>query len=141
MKEASGNVLQVLELLARRPSEFLVLAGDDALTLPLIAAGADGVVSVASNEDPGGMARLVHAALAGDLAAARREHQRLFGLMNANFLESNPGPVKAAMALLGLAEEILRPPLAPVLDSTRGAIRAELESAGLLAAAACGGVG
>jgi 4-hydroxy-tetrahydrodipicolinate synthase len=128
IKEASGNVLQILELLIRRPAGFLVLAGDDAITLPLLAAGADGVISVVSNEDPAGMARLVHAGLAGNLPLARAEHRRLFGLMNANFIESNPGPVKAAMALMGLMEEVLRPPLAPVLEGTREAIRSALES-------------
>ncbi len=134
IKEASGNVIQILELLIRRPAGFLVLSGDDAITLPLLAAGADGVVSVVSNEDPAGMSRLVHAGLAGDLAAARAEHERLFGLMNANFVESNPGPVKAAMAALGLLEEVLRPPLAPVLEGTRAAMRSALQSAALATA-------
>lgn len=129
IKEASGDPLQILELLIRRPAGFLVLSGDDAITLPLLAAGADGVVSVVANEDPAGMAGLVHAGLAGDFAAARGVHERLFPLMTANFLESNPGPVKAAMAMLGLLEEVLRPPLAPVLEATRRRIRAALEEA------------
>ncbi|HEY7461106.1 MAG TPA: 4-hydroxy-tetrahydrodipicolinate synthase [Gemmatimonadota bacterium] len=136
IKEASGNVLQILELLIRRPASFLVLSGDDAITLPLLAAGADGVVSVVSNEDPAGMSRLVHAGLEGDLATARAVQERLFELMNANFIESNPGPVKAGMAAMGLLDEVLRPPLAPVLEATRAALRTALESAGLLGAQA-----
>jgi 4-hydroxy-tetrahydrodipicolinate synthase len=131
IKEASGNVLQILELLLRRPASFLVLVGDDAITMPLLAAGADGVISVVANEDPAGMRRLVEAGLAGEHTTARREHERLFPLMNANFIESNPGPVKAAMAALGLIEEILRPPLAPVLETTRSAVRDALRQAGL----------
>lgn len=136
IKEASGNVLQILELLIRRPADFLVLSGDDAITLPLLAAGADGVVSVVSNEDPAGMSRLVHAGLEGDLVTARAAQERLFELMNANFIESNPGPVKAGMAAMGLLDEVLRPPLAPVLEATRAALRTALESAGLLGAQA-----
>lgn len=132
IKEASGNVMQIMELIARRPKGFVVLSGDDAITLPLLACGADGLISVAGNEDPAGMARLVKAGLAGDFPAARAEHERLFQLMNANFIESNPGPVKAALAALGLLEERLRPPLAPVTSSTRAAIRVALERAGLL---------
>jgi len=132
IKEASGNVVQIMELIARRPKGFVVLSGDDAVTLPLLACGADGLISVAANEDPAGMARLVKAGLAGDFPAARAEHERLFQLLNANFIESNPGPVKAAMAALGLLEERLRPPLAPVTSSSRAAVRVALERAGLL---------
>lgn len=132
IKEASGNIVQILELIARRPQGFQVLSGDDSITLPLLACGADGLISVAANQDPKGMASLVHAGLGGDFKAARVEHERLFQLMNANFLESNPGPVKAGMAALGLLEERLRPPLARVTPPTRAAVRVALERAGML---------
>ena len=113
-KEASGDLSQIMTILRDRPPNFCVLSGDDAVTLPLIALGADGVVSVASNEVPDAMARLTDLALRGDWAAARTLHYRLLPLMEANFIESNPGPVKAALAALGLVEEHVRLPLVPV---------------------------
>jgi 4-hydroxy-tetrahydrodipicolinate synthase len=119
VKEASGDLGQVMAILRERPDGFLVLSGDDALTLPIIALGGDGIISVVSNELPDAMSRLAAAALAGDWETARSLHYRLLPLMEANFLESNPGPVKAAMALMGLLEEHLRLPLVPVQAETR----------------------
>jgi 4-hydroxy-tetrahydrodipicolinate synthase len=119
VKEASGNMTQICEALRAVPPEFLVLCGDDALTLPAMAVGARGVVSVASNEVPAEMAQLVEAAERGDFAAARAIHARLLPLMLANFSESNPIPVKAAMAQLGLLEENYRLPMVPPKAETR----------------------
>ena len=104
VKEASGNVTQMCEICAAVPADFIVLSGDDALTLPLMAVGGRGIVSVASNEIPAEMSRMVELAERGDFAAARTEHKRLFPLMQVNFVESNPIPVKSAMASLGLLE-------------------------------------
>ncbi|HXL10487.1 MAG TPA: 4-hydroxy-tetrahydrodipicolinate synthase [Gemmatimonadales bacterium] len=135
-KEASGDFSQIMTILRDRPPNFCVLSGDDAVTLPLVALGADGVVSVASNEVPDAMARLTDLALRGDWAAARTLHYRLLPLMEANFIESNPGPVKAALAALGLVEEHFRLPLVPVQEQTRARVRAVLAELGLLQGAA-----
>jgi len=135
VKEASGNIAQIMAILRERPEGFRVLAGDDAITLPLIALGADGIISVVSNEVPDLMSRLTDLALQGDWAHARALHYRLLPLMDANFLESNPGPVKAAMALQGLLEERFRLPLVPVQDKTRARLRELLQELGLLGGA------
>jgi 4-hydroxy-tetrahydrodipicolinate synthase len=119
VKEASGDLSQIMTILRDRPIGFRVFAGDDAITLPLVALGADGVVSVAANEAPDLMNRLTEAALSGDFELARSIHYRLLALMDANFIESNPGPVKAVMAHQGLLVEHLRLPLVPVSESTR----------------------
>ena len=118
------------------PADFLVLSGDDALTLPAMAVGARGVVSVASNEVPGEMARLVEAAERNDFAAAREIHSRLLPLMLANFAESNPIPVKAAMAHMGLLEENYRLPMVPPGAQTREKLLRVLAGAGLVPAGA-----
>jgi 4-hydroxy-tetrahydrodipicolinate synthase len=131
IKEASGNLGQIMEILRSRPAGFAVLSGDDALTLPVMALGGDGVISVASNEVPGPMARLAERLRAGDLAGARDLHQRLLPLMNANFLESNPIPVKAALALMGRIQEVLRLPLTPLSDAQRPALAQALREAGV----------
>jgi 4-hydroxy-tetrahydrodipicolinate synthase len=132
VKEASANMEQILAIVRERPQGFLVLSGDDAWTLPLIAAGADGLVSVASNEIPRLMSTMVSAALGGDFRAARAVHNRVLPLMTGNFLESNPGPVKAAMAMLGILEsDTLRPPLAPVTAETRKKLEAILKECGV----------
>jgi len=135
-KEASGDLQQIMAILRDRPPNFRVLSGDDAVTLPLIALGADGVVSVVSNEAPDLMARLTELALRGEWAAARALHYRLLPLMEANFIESNPGPVKAALAALGLLEEHYRLPLVPVQEQTRARLRTALSELGLLQGAA-----
>jgi len=132
VKEASGNMAQICEVCSVVPADFIVLAGDDAMTLPAMAVGARGVISVASNEAPAEMARLVEAAEAGDFAKARELHARLFPLMLANFAESNPGPVKAAMARMGLIEEAYRLPMVPPRDATRERLDRVLAEVGLL---------
>jgi 4-hydroxy-tetrahydrodipicolinate synthase len=132
VKEASGNLAQIMEVLRGRPRGFLVLSGDDALTFAMLALGADGLVSVASNEAPAEMSRLVDAALAGRWDEAREMHYRWLPLMDVNFVESSPGPVKAALALMGLLEENLRLPLVPVTEKTRARVREVLEESGLL---------
>jgi 4-hydroxy-tetrahydrodipicolinate synthase len=132
VKEASGNLTQIAELLRDRPAGFEVLSGDDALTLPMLALGADGVVSVCSNQVPGEMRALVQAGRSGDFATARRLHERLLRLMNVNFVESSPIPVKASLALLGLCEESYRLPLCPPSEATRALLREALRELGLL---------
>ena len=132
VKEASGNLAQIMEILRGRPEDFLVLSGDDAMTFAMIALGADGLVSVASNEAPRFMSEMVDAALAGRWDEARGLHYRWLPLMDVNFVESSPGPVKAAMALMGLLEENQRLPLVPVTEKTRGRVREVLSELGLL---------
>ena len=131
VKEASGNLSQIMEILRDRPEGFRVISGDDALTLAMIALGGDGLISVASNEAPEMMSRLNDLALAGKWDEARALHYRLLPLMEANFIESSPGPVKAAMALMGLLEENLRLPLVPVQEKTRTRLREVLNELGL----------
>src|SRR5919199_94609 len=132
VKEASGNLSQIMEILRGRPEGFRVISGDDALTLALIALGGDGLISVASNEAPELMSQLNDLALAGRWDEARALHYRLLPLMEGNFIESSPGPVKAALALLGLIEENLRLPLVPVQEKTRATMRELLIELGVL---------
>lgn len=132
VKEASGNLSQIMEILRSRPEGFRVISGDDSLTLALIALGGEGLISVASNEAPALMSELNDLALAGNWDDARKLHYRLLPLMEANFIESSPGPVKAAMALMGLLEENLRLPLVPVQEKTRTRLREVLDELGLL---------
>jgi 4-hydroxy-tetrahydrodipicolinate synthase len=134
VKEASGSLGQIMEILRDRPPGFGVFSGDDAFTLAMMALGAEGVVSVVSNQVPREMHDLCAAALRGDLTEARRIHFRLLDLMNLNFLESSPIPVKASLALLGLCEESFRLPLCPPRESTREALRGALRGLGLLGA-------
>jgi len=119
VKEASGNMTQICEVMRAVPPEFVVLSGDDALTLPAMAVGARGIVSVLSNELPAEMAQLVEAAEANDFSYAREIHARLLPLMLANFSESNPIPVKCVMAQMGLLEESYRLPMVPPRAETR----------------------
>jgi 4-hydroxy-tetrahydrodipicolinate synthase len=132
VKEASGNLSQIMEILRARPANFRVLSGDDSLTLAMIALGADGLISVASNEAPAHMARMVGLALEGKWHAARELHYRLLPLMEANFIESSPAPAKAALAMMGLVEENLRLPLVPVEEKTRARLREVLDELELL---------
>jgi len=111
VKEASGNMTQMCEACRAVPSGFIVLSGDDALTLPLMAVGGRGVISVASNEIPADMVQMVEAAEQNDFAAARAIHARILPLMQINFIEANPLPVKAAMAAMGLLDEVYRLPM------------------------------
>ncbi|MFZ3201359.1 MAG: 4-hydroxy-tetrahydrodipicolinate synthase [Candidatus Acidiferrales bacterium] len=131
VKEASGNISQMAAVVAAVPSRFLVISGDDAITLPLAALGGRGIISVASNEIPAEMARLAQLCLAGDFAAAREIHRRYFRLMEVNFIESNPIPVKAAMSLMGLLEPVYRLPLVPPKAENLEKIRGVLESLAL----------
>jgi len=132
VKEASGNLSQIMEIVRERPANFSVLSGDDAVTLPLIALGAEGIVSVASNEIPDLMSSTTELALAGNWTEARALHYRLLPLMEINFIESSPGPVKAAMAMMGLLEENFRLPLVPITDKSRARIREVIAELGLL---------
>ncbi len=132
VKEASGNLSLIMEILCDRPEGFRVVSGDDSLTLAIIALGGDGLISVASNEVPDLMSRMVDLALAGDWEEARALHYRLLPLMETNFIESSPGPVKAAMAMMGLVEENFRLPLVPVQEKSRVRLREVLIDLGVL---------
>ena len=131
VKEASGNMTQMCEICRAVPPDFLVLSGDDALTLPVMSVGGRGIISVASNEVPGEMARMAELAEKGDFAAARRLHHDLLPLMQINFIESSPIPVKAAMAMMGLVEEVYRLPLVPPRPASRERIAQVLRDLGL----------
>ena len=132
VKEASGNLSQIMEILRDRPKDFRVLSGDDAITLPMIALGGEGLISVASNEAPELMARMVDLALEGDWDRARELHYRLLPLMEVNFIESSPGPVKAALAMMGMIEENYRLPLVPIQDKSKARVREVIAELGLL---------
>lgn len=132
VKEASGNMSQIMEILRDRPDGFRVLSGDDALTFPMIALGGDGLISVASNEAPELMARMVDLALKGNWTEARKLHYRLLPLMEVNFIESSPGPVKAGLAMMDLIGENYRLPLVPIQDKSRALLREVLAELGLL---------
>ncbi|MDQ3348024.1 MAG: 4-hydroxy-tetrahydrodipicolinate synthase, partial [Acidobacteriota bacterium] len=136
VKEASGNVTQMCELCRAVPPRFLVLAGDDALTLPVMAIGGRGIISVAANEVPAQMVRMVERAEAGDFEGARKLHHDLLPLMQVNFVESSPIPVKAAMAMMGLIEEVYRLPLVPPAQASRERIGTVLRELGIPAGAA-----
>lgn len=134
VKEASGDLDQLAVILRDRPRGFAVLSGDDIWTLPLMALGGDGVVSVASNEVPAAMVELCAAAAGGDWSVARDLHERLIPLFRANFAGApNPAPVKAALAMLGLIEDVLRQPLLPLDEASRPRLAAALGEAGLSA--------
>lgn len=135
VKEASGNIGQMATILNHVPDRFEVLSGDDAITLPLIALGGRGVVSVVSNEIPAEMTRLAQLCLANDFPAARQLQRTYLPLMEINFVESNPIPVKAAMALMGLVEPVWRLPLVPPKPENLSKVRSVLEALGLLEAA------
>jgi 4-hydroxy-tetrahydrodipicolinate synthase len=132
IKEASGDLHQIMEIIAGRPERFAVLSGDDWLTLPVVAVGGDGLISVTSNEVPAAMTELVRLALAGDLERARHAHYRLLPLMDANFLETNPAPVKAGLNLQGRIRDTLRLPLVPASAATRAALTSALRAAGVV---------
>ena len=137
VKEASANMEQILALLRDRSEGFLVLSGDDAWTLPIMAAGADGLISVAANEVPREMKAMVTACLAGDFATARKTHLRLLPLLTGNFIESNPVPVKAVMKLMGILErDTVRSPLAQISASNLEALRGILGECGIDASSA-----
>jgi len=131
IKEASGNVSQMAAILNGVPDQFIVLSGDDAITLPVISLGGRGVISVVSNEIPAEMSQLTRLALQGDFPGARALHRRYHSLMEINFVESNPIPVKAAMAEMGLLEPVWRLPLVAPKAENCARIRAVLEALGL----------
>ena len=122
VKEASGNLNQVADILAHRPEGVAVYSGDDDLTVPMLALGADGLVSVIANAVPGAISEMVRLGLAGDFEGARALHFHLLDAMRASFHEANPGPVKAVLAEMGLMENALRLPLAPLSDAARGGV-------------------
>jgi 4-hydroxy-tetrahydrodipicolinate synthase len=136
VKEASGNIGQMAAVCHNLPSDFVILSGDDAISIPLISLGGRGLISVASNEIPAQMTKLVNLALAGDYAGARALQRVWFPLMEVNFVESNPIPVKAAMATMGLIEPAYRLPMCPPQPQNQAKIEAVLKSSGLLPVAA-----
>ena len=125
MKEASGSMEQIMEIIRLRKPDFGVLSGDDAITMPLIAAGADGVISVVANAFPEKFSKMVHASIEGDLDTARKEHYDLLPITKMFFEEGNPGGVKVALAVRGIMEENMRMPLYPVSDGLRDRIIVE----------------
>jgi 4-hydroxy-tetrahydrodipicolinate synthase len=135
VKEASGNISQIAEVCNAVPEHFLVFSGDDAITLPVIALGGIGIISVASNEIPREMAEMTRAALNNDWTTARRIHRKYLALMQANFIESNPLPVKAVLAMMGKIEEVYRLPLLPMRRDTRSKLQKIATEAGVIAAA------
>ena len=138
VKEASGNLGQIMDIIKDRPPDFRVLSGDDAIALAIVAMGGDGLISVVSNEAPRMMREIIDAGLAGDLIRARELQYRLLPLMNANFMESNPIPVKAALAMMGLMEEIYRLPLVPMGSVNREKFQKVVEELGLLQSVGAG---
>jgi 4-hydroxy-tetrahydrodipicolinate synthase len=131
VKEASGNIAQMANILHLLPPDFTVLCGDDAITIPLMALGGRGVVSVVANQIPAEMTQLAQACLKGDFAAARQIQAKYLPLMNVNFIESNPIPVKAGMALMGLLEPVYRLPMCPPGDASLARIEKVIDSVGL----------
>jgi 4-hydroxy-tetrahydrodipicolinate synthase len=127
IKEASADLQQCMEIIRNAPQGFWLLSGEDYLTVPLIAMGAEGVISVSSNEVPGEFSRMVRFALAGQFDEARAIHYALSELMKVNFIESNPGPVKAALAMMGIIEEHYRLPMVRMRPESRRAVREVLE--------------
>ena len=132
VKEASGNIGQMAAVAHTMPDRFDILSGDDAITIPLIALGGRGIVSVVSNEIPAEMTRLTHLAMEGDFAAARAIQRAWMPLMEMNFIESNPIPLKTAMALMGLLQPVWRLPMTPPSPQTRAQVMVVLQSLGLL---------
>jgi 4-hydroxy-tetrahydrodipicolinate synthase len=132
VKEASGNLDQMMIILRDRPENFSVLSGDDSLSLPLIAVGGDGCISVLANEMPAEFSRMIHAALDNDWELARQIHYQTYALMRANFIETNPVPVKAAMAMMGLLEEVYRLPLVPMQPKNREKLQSILRDLKLI---------
>jgi 4-hydroxy-tetrahydrodipicolinate synthase len=131
IKEASGSIVQQMEVLAAVPPGFRVLSGDDSFTFPLMALGGVGIVSVISNEIPGEMTKLAHLLLEGKLEAARQLHFSLLPLMQVNFIETNPVPVKAALAMMGMIEEVYRLPMVPMKPENRAKLEKVLAAQGL----------
>jgi len=134
VKEASGNLGQIMDVLRDAPRNFRVLCGDDAMALAVVLLGGDGIVSVVSNETPGMMSAMINAALQSDIPGARELHYKLLPLMNLNFIESNPIPVKAVLAMMGMIEENYRLPLVRIGSANREKLAKVAEELGLLQA-------
>ena len=132
VKEASGDISQIAEIINRVPASFRVLSGDDSMTLPLISVGGVGLISVASNELPAGLTRLTTACLENRWEEARRLNRELFALMKLNFIETSPAPLKAALAMMGKIKEVARLPIVPVRPETRDKLRAALRELKLI---------
>lgn len=132
IKEASGNMSQIMNILRSRPDNFLLLSGDDALSLAIIAVGGDGTISVVANEVPDRFSRMIHLAMDGDWSSARAIHNQLLPLMEINFIESNPIPVKTAMAMMGLIEENFRLPLCSMSPVNRIKLETLLHDIGII---------
>jgi len=141
VKEASGNIGQMAAVCHNMPADFAILSGDDAVAIPLIALGGCGLISVASNEIPAEMTKLTNLAIAGDFAGARAVQKTWFPLLEVNFVESNPIPVKAGMAMMGLIEPVYRLPMCPPQPHNQAKIEAVLKSFGLLRSAVPAGHG
>ncbi|WP_263368126.1 4-hydroxy-tetrahydrodipicolinate synthase [Edaphobacter bradus] len=138
VKESSGNIAQITELITTAPQGFKVLAGDDSMALPVLGLGGAGLVSVASNAIPAQMSQMVHAALDNDWVTARKFNRKFFRLMQAHFWEPSPAPIKAVLAMLGRGEEVLRLPMVPVSDGLRRKLEQMLGELGLLAGVSAG---
>lgn len=132
VKEASTNIEQIMTLIDERPERFSVMTGEDSLMLPFMALGGDGVISVAANQVPKEVKALIEAAKTGNLDEARKLNNKYRKLFRLNFIDSNPVPVKYALSLMGMAEEIYRLPLVPMADKNKAALKSELEKLGLL---------
>ena len=132
VKEASGNVAQIMEIARNKPRGFSLLSGDDALTLPMMALGGDGCISVVANEMPKEFSEMVRCCLKGKWENALDLHNKLLPLMNANFIEANPIPVKAALAMMGMIEEVYRLPLVPLIDKSRDKLKKVLHDLKLI---------
>jgi 4-hydroxy-tetrahydrodipicolinate synthase len=132
LKEASGDLGQVMQILNRRPSDFVVLSGDDSLTLPIMAMGGEGIISVASNLIPAEMSQMVDLALSGKWEEAKKLHYRYLDLMELNFIESSPIPVKYALSRMGKLEEAYRLPLCPLSDPSKKVMDQELDKLNLV---------
>ncbi|MBP8975995.1 MAG: 4-hydroxy-tetrahydrodipicolinate synthase [Bacteroidetes bacterium] len=132
LKEACGNMMQIMEIARNKPKDFSLLSGDDAYALPLIAVGGDGCISVVANEVPKEFSKLIRYALDGKWEKARELHNKLLPLMNVNFVESNPIPVKTALAIMGLIEESFRLPLCPISNKNREKVQQVLQSLKLI---------
>lgn len=132
VKEASGSIPQMMDIISRKPEEFNLLSGDDNLAFPVVAVGGDGVISVASNAAPGPIAKMVKLARDGKLEKARAEHYNLLPLFKMVFFDTNPIPIKYAMSLLGYCEEVYRLPLCSLSEENKEKVKTVLQNQGLL---------
>jgi len=132
VKEASGNIAQIMEIARNKPEHFSLLSGDDAFAYPLMALGGEGCISVVANEAPREFSEMIRLCIKGNWKEALKLHYKLLPLMNANFIESNPIPVKAALSMMGLIEDVLRLPLVPMSDANRAKLRRVMEELGII---------